>query len=46
MTKNFRFFYELVQLLKEQKEPFVALDFDDDVPDNVGVIITTREERP
>jgi len=45
MTKNFRFFYELVQLLKEHKEPFVALDFGDDVPETVGVIITTREER-
>lgn len=45
MTKNFRFFYELVQLLKAHKEQFVALDFDDDIPDTVGVIITTREER-
>jgi hypothetical protein len=46
MTKNFRFFYELVQLLKQHKEQFVALDFGDDVPDTVGVVITTREERP
>jgi hypothetical protein len=45
MTKNFRFFYELVQQLKERKEQFVALDFEDAIPDNVGVIITTREER-
>ncbi len=45
MTKNFRFFYELVQLLKGHKEHFVALDFGDDVPETVGVIITTREER-
>jgi hypothetical protein len=46
MTKNFSFFYELVQLMRERREAFVALDFDDDVPDGVGVIITTREERP
>jgi hypothetical protein len=46
MTKNFSFFYELVQLMRERREAFVALDFDDDVPDNVGVIITSREERP
>jgi hypothetical protein len=46
MTKNFRFFYELVQLMREHREPFVSLDFDDQVPDTVGVVITTREERP
>jgi len=46
MTKNFRFFYELVQTLKQHKEPFVALDFKDDIPDTVGVIVTTREEKP
>ena len=45
MTKNFRFFYELVQLLKQHKEQFMAMDFDDDIPDTIGVIITTREER-
>ncbi|NLK25353.1 MAG: hypothetical protein GX307_02110 [Euryarchaeota archaeon] len=44
MTANFRFFYELVQLLKEYKEPFVTLDLGADVPGKVGVIITTREE--
>ena len=46
MTANFRFFYELVQMLKDHREPFVALDFDEDIPANVGVIITTREEGP
>ncbi len=44
MTANFRFFYELVQLLKEEGEPFVALDIDDPIPANVGVIITSEEE--
>jgi hypothetical protein len=46
MTKNFRFFYELVQIMREHREAFVTLDFEDDIPDTVGVIITTREERP
>ncbi len=46
MTKDFRFFYELVQLMREHRDAFVSLDFDDDVPDTVGVVITTREERP
>ena len=45
MTTNFRFFYELVQMLKGHNEPFVALDFGEEVPANVGVVITTREER-
>ena len=45
MTKNFRFFYELVQLMREHREAFLSLDFGDDVPDTVGVVITTREER-
>jgi hypothetical protein len=45
MTKNFRFFYELVQMLRDHKEPFVVMDFDDDIPAKVGVIITTPEEK-
>lgn len=45
MTENFKFFYELIQLLKEHKEPFVTLDFGKDIPDTVGVVVTTREER-
>jgi hypothetical protein len=45
MTENFRFFYQLVGLMKEQKQPFVTLSFEDDVPLTVGVIITTREEK-
>jgi hypothetical protein len=45
MTKNFNFFYELVHLLRENREPFMVLDFEDSIPQNVGVIITTPEER-
>lgn len=46
MTADFRFYYELVRLLKESKEPFVTLEPGADVPANVGVVITTREEKP
>jgi len=45
MTDNFRFFYDLVQALKERGERFISLDFDDHVPSNVGVIITTEAEK-
>jgi hypothetical protein len=45
MTEDFHFFYRLVRALKERKEPFVSLSFDDPVPWNVSVIITTPEER-
>ena len=46
MTANFRFFYELVQILKDHHEPFVTLDFGEGVPANVGVVVTTKEEKP
>ncbi|MBI0582680.1 MAG: hypothetical protein ISF22_00480 [Methanomassiliicoccus sp.] len=46
MTRDFRFFHELVRLMREHRDQFVSLDPEDDVPDNVGVVITTREERP
>ena len=45
MTKNFTFFYELVHLLREEREPFAVLDFEENIPENVGVVITTPEER-
>jgi len=45
MTEDFRFFYETVRALKRREEPFVSLGFDDVVPQAVGVIITTPEER-
>ncbi|MCE5295582.1 MAG: hypothetical protein LLG16_00570 [Euryarchaeota archaeon] len=44
MTEDFQFFYRLVKGLKERKEPFVSLSFDDHIPWNVSVIITTPEE--
>jgi hypothetical protein len=44
-TNDFRFFYEVVRLLKKKGEPFVSLGRDGDVPPNVGVVITTPQER-
>jgi hypothetical protein len=45
MTEDFQFFYRLVRRLKERGEAFVSLGFDDQVPWNVTVIITTLPER-
>ncbi len=45
MTKDFKFFYELISLMKANKQTFVSLDFRDPVPENIGVIITTRAEK-
>lgn len=44
MTENFRLYYDLVRALKESGIPFVSLSFRDRIPENVGVIITSREE--
>ena len=45
MTENFQFFYKLVQMLRDHNEPFIVLNFDEEIPLNVGVIATTKEER-
>jgi hypothetical protein len=45
MTENFAVYYDLVKLLKERKIPFISLSFNDMIPTNVGLIITTSEER-
>jgi hypothetical protein len=45
VTEDFRFFHQMVKLLKDRAEPFVSLGFDDPVPENVGAIITTGPER-
>lgn len=44
MTDNFRFFYQIVQDLKERGEPFISLGFEDHIPADVGVILTTEAE--
>ncbi len=45
VTEDFRFFHMMVRLLKEREEPFISLGFNDPIPDNVGVIITSNAER-
>jgi hypothetical protein len=44
-TNDFRFFYEVVKLLKEKGEPFVSLGRSGAVPHSVGVVITTPGEK-
>lgn len=45
MTENFSLYYDLVKFLKERGTPFISLSFDDIIPANVGLIITTYEEQ-
>jgi hypothetical protein len=44
-TEDFRFFHDVVRLLKDKGEPFVSLGKDASVPSSVGVVITTEAER-
>ena len=44
MTENFSLYYDLVKVLKERKIPFISLSFNDKIPANVGIIITTDSE--
>lgn len=46
LTEDSRLFYDLVVALKNENLPFMSLTFSDAVPANVGVVITTRGERP
>jgi len=45
MTENFALYYDLVKLLKERGKPFISLSFDDSIPANVGLIITSMDEQ-
>jgi len=44
MTKDIRFFHGLVEEMKARRDDFIALDFADEVPPEVAVIITTPAE--
>lgn len=44
LTKDFRLYHDLVKVLKRRDLAFMSLSFDDPVPPNIGVIITSREE--
>lgn len=45
LTSDFRVYYELISALKKRDLPFVSLSFDEAIPVNVGVIITTDNEK-
>lgn len=44
LTSDFKLFHDLVKVLTSKGLPFVSLSFDDVIPPNTGVIITTAEE--
>ncbi|MEM2258592.1 MAG: hypothetical protein QXW78_03645 [Candidatus Thermoplasmatota archaeon] len=45
ITKNFSFYYEIVDILKKREINFITLSYDDDIPDTIDIIITSEEER-
>ena len=45
LTENFNLYYELVSLFKKRNLPFVSLTFNDEIPSNVDVIITSSMEK-
>jgi hypothetical protein len=45
LTANFRIYYDLIMALKIRNLPFISLSFEESIPQNVGVIITSEEER-
>lgn len=44
MTENFSVYYDLVKALKERKTPFTSLSFNDRIPANIGLIITSPQD--
>ncbi|MCD6331176.1 MAG: hypothetical protein J7L80_03130 [Thermoplasmata archaeon] len=45
LTSNFSLYYDLVNVLRKRNIPFVSLTFNEEIPPNVGVIITSEEEK-
>ena len=45
-TADFRVYYDLVQALRAREVPFVPIGPGEDVPPNVGVVVTTAAEAP
>jgi hypothetical protein len=45
LTSDFRIYYELISALKKRDLPFASLSFEQTIPQNVGVIITTEDEK-
>ncbi|ODS40204.1 MAG: hypothetical protein A7315_02640 [Candidatus Altiarchaeales archaeon WOR_SM1_79] len=44
LTQDFRIYYELIKGLKQRDLPFASLSFDEPIPMNIGVIITSKGE--
>ncbi len=44
MTEDFRLYHDLVAELKTRDIPFVSLSFSRRIPENVGVVVTSRKE--
>ena len=44
LTSDFRVYYDLIKGLKKRDLPFASLSFDEPIPLNIGVIVTTEEE--
>jgi hypothetical protein len=45
LTSDFRVYYELIKALKMRDLSFASLSFDELIPVNIGVIITTEDEK-
>lgn len=45
LTEDFSVYYDLVKELKSKEIPFISLSFNEKIPSNVGIIITTKEEK-
>jgi hypothetical protein len=46
ITEDFSLFYDLVTELKRTRISFVSLSFNEPIPSNVGIVLTTLEEAP
>ena len=44
LTEDPRTYFETIEVLRDKQLKFVSLDFNDPVPANVGVVITTEQE--
>ncbi len=44
LTSDFRIYYDLIKALKSRDAPFAILSFEEPIPINIGVIITTENE--
>ncbi len=44
LTEDFSVYHDLVNYMKEHEIPFESLEFDEDIPTKVGVVITTEGE--